>query len=234
MADAILSGVAVEIIKKLGSGVLQDTRLGGVSKRSLGNSGGQFQRSKLCFLMQSRSIRRVIKSKNGDLGISGCVSLTHMPRGIGQLTSLEYLTTFVLAKDNGVSKHSGGLSELRYLNNLRRHLEISNLQSCPNLTSMPLIPSVQRLVLINASKKSLEDILKMKISVSQSTSSSISLSPLKILYIEGIEDLEVLPEDLWHLTSLEVLSSRLVRSSIYLMMCSGNPLEASSGFNLQI
>ncbi|XP_057990481.1 putative disease resistance protein RGA3 [Hevea brasiliensis] len=79
------------------------------------------------------------------------------------------------------------------------------IRSCPNLTSMPLIPSVETLVLVETSKKSLEDILKMKISVSQSTSSSISLSPLKILYIEGIEDLEVLPEDLWHLTSLEGL-----------------------------
>ncbi|KAF2319463.1 hypothetical protein GH714_016076 [Hevea brasiliensis] len=82
-------------------------------------------------------------------------------------------------------------------------LDYLDIRSCPNLTSMPLIPSVQRLVLINASKKSLEDILKMKISVSQSTSYSISSSQLKFLYIEGIEDLEVLPEDLWHLTSLE-------------------------------
>ncbi|KAF2319475.1 hypothetical protein GH714_016168 [Hevea brasiliensis] len=260
-----------------------------------------------------------------DLGISGCVSLTHMPRGIGQLTSLEYLTTFVLAKDNGVSKHSGGLGELRYLNNLREDLEILNLQyvknpasefeaanlkekqhlqslslawqlgdrydndsnrgpdnvendeemsleefrphlnlkelivygcgrlmfpswissltnlvtlqiddckkcqyfppleqfpslkrlmivnltdleSCPNLTSMPLIPSIRKLVLKNASKKSLEDILKVKISVSQSTSSSISLSKLQILTIENIEDLEFLPEELWHLPSLELLA----------------------------
>ncbi|KAF2319461.1 hypothetical protein GH714_016049 [Hevea brasiliensis] len=312
-----------------------------------------------------------------DLGISGCVSLTHMPRGIGQLTSIQYLTTFVLAKDNGVSKHSGGLSELRYLNNLREDLEILNLQyvknpasefeaanlkekqhlqslslawqlgdrydndsnrgpdnvendeemsleefrphlnlkelivygcgrlmfpswissltnlvtlqiddckkcqyfppleqfpslkrlmivnltdleymesginfdnalffpsledlslkncpnlkgwrrdtsmpqllqfhcldylvirSCPNLTSMPLIPSIRKLVLKNASKKSLEDILKVKIAVSQSTSSSISLSKLQILTIENIEDLEFLPEELWHLPSLDLLA----------------------------
>ncbi|KAF2319472.1 hypothetical protein GH714_016140 [Hevea brasiliensis] len=69
------------------------------------------------------------------LGIWGCVSLTHMPPGIGQLTSLEYLAKFMLAKDNGVSKHSGGLVELRYLNNLRRHLEISNLQYVKNPAS---------------------------------------------------------------------------------------------------
>ncbi|KAF2319467.1 hypothetical protein GH714_016102 [Hevea brasiliensis] len=49
--------------------------------------------------------------------------------------------------------------------------------------------------------------LKMKISVSQSISSCSSVSPsqLKILQIENIEDLEVLPEDLWHLPSLEGL-----------------------------
>ncbi|KAJ9158570.1 hypothetical protein P3X46_024139 [Hevea brasiliensis] len=81
------------------------------------------------------------------------------------------------------------------------------IRSCPKLTSLPLIPSVQHLGLINASKKSLEDILKMKISVSQSISSCTSISPsqLTILHIEGIEDLEVLPEDLWHLPSLEGL-----------------------------
>ncbi|XP_057990480.1 putative disease resistance protein RGA3 [Hevea brasiliensis] len=321
-----------------------------------------------------RHMKRLVNLKH--LGIWGCVSLTHMPPGIGQLTSLEYLAKFMLAKDNGVSKHSGGLVELRYLNNLRRHLEISNLQyvknpasefeaahlkekkhlqslslswklgcphddsnggpddvendeemsleelrphlnlreffvygcgrlmfpswissltnlvglridnckkcqhfpplnqfpslkrlmivnltdleymesginfdnalffpsledlslkncpnlkgwrrdtsmpqllqfhcldyldirSCPNLTSMPLIPSIRKLVLKNASKKSLEDILKVKISVSQSTSSSISLSKLQILTIENIEDLEFLPEELWHLPSLDLLA----------------------------
>ncbi|KAF2319484.1 hypothetical protein GH714_016252 [Hevea brasiliensis] len=149
-----------------------------------------------------------------------------MPHGIGQLTSIEDLSLFMVDKDNGVSKHGGALSELSNLNNLRHILRIMNLRyvknpasefkaanlkekqhlqaltlswklgdpydnnsdngpdvvndeemsleelrphlnlkwSCPNLTSMPLIPSVQRLVLINASKKSLEDILKMKIS----------------------------------------------------------------------
>ncbi|KAF2319497.1 hypothetical protein GH714_016447 [Hevea brasiliensis] len=196
-----------------------------------------------------------------------------MPRGIGQLTSFENLSTFMVAKDNSVSKHSGRLGELRDLNNLGGYLEIMNLQhfppldqfpslkrltidnltdlesmesgincdnvlffpsveklwlstcpnlkgwrrdsstpqllqfhcldyleimSCPNLTSMPLIKSVQHLALVNASKKSLEDILKMRISVSQSTSSCSLISPsqLKILQIENIHDLEFLPEEL--------------------------------------
>ncbi|KAF2319519.1 hypothetical protein GH714_016690 [Hevea brasiliensis] len=89
-------------------------------------------------------------------------------------------------------------------------LDYLDIRSCSNLTAMPLIPSVQKLVLKNASKKSLEDILKMKISVSQSTSScsSISHSQLKILNIENIEDLEVLPEvaDKSHITPTSLYS----------------------------
>ncbi|KAF2319477.1 hypothetical protein GH714_016201 [Hevea brasiliensis] len=324
-----------------------------------------------------KHIKKLVSLQN--LYLQGCVGLTHMPRGIGQLTALENLSVFMVAKDMGVSKRSGGLGELRDLNKLGGNLEIMNLRyvknpasefeaaanlkekqrlqsltlswklgfrydnnsdggpddvendeemsleelrphinlkwlivsgcgrllfpswissltnlvglridnckkcqhfppldqfpslkrltiknltdleyiesgiscddallfpsleslrllnctnlkgwrrdtstpqllqfhclyyleikSCPNLTSMPLIPSVQHLVLINASKKSLEDMLKMKISVSQSISSCSSVSPsqLKILQIENIEDLEVLPEDLWHLPSLEGL-----------------------------
>ncbi|KAF2319509.1 hypothetical protein GH714_016612 [Hevea brasiliensis] len=90
-------------------------------------------------------------------------------------------------------------------------LDYLEIRSCPNLTSMPLIPSVKKFAMINASKKSLEDILKMKISVSQSTSSRSSISPsqLKILHIEKIEDLEFLPEELMtNLTSLQRLFIR--------------------------
>ncbi|KAF2319514.1 hypothetical protein GH714_016659 [Hevea brasiliensis] len=131
-----------------------------------------------------------------------------MPRGIGQLTSLENLSAFMVAKDNGVSKHSGRLGELRDLNNLRDVLRIMNLCSCPNLTSTPLIPSVQHLVLKNASKKSLKDILKMKISVHPFLFFDFP-SQLKILQIENIEDLEFLPEELLtNLTSLQQLYIR--------------------------
>ncbi|KAF2309417.1 hypothetical protein GH714_002155 [Hevea brasiliensis] len=63
-----------------------------------------------------------------QLYLEGCESLTHMPCGIGQLSSLENLSVFMVAKDNGVSKHSGGLSELRDLNNLRGWLHIKNLR----------------------------------------------------------------------------------------------------------
>ncbi|KAF2309418.1 hypothetical protein GH714_002159 [Hevea brasiliensis] len=111
----------------------------------------------------------------------------------------------------------------------------------PNLTSMPLIPSIQHLVLINASKKLLEDTLKMKISVSQSTSScsSISTSQLKVLQIEGIEDLEFLSEDLLqNLTSLQSLyirncprlrnlSSRHLSSLVFLVIKACEELDLS-------
>ncbi|KAF2319494.1 hypothetical protein GH714_016413 [Hevea brasiliensis] len=58
-----------------------------------------------------------------------------MPRGIGQLTSLENLSAFMVAKDNGVSKHSGRLGELRDLNNLRGNLRIMNLRYVKNPAS---------------------------------------------------------------------------------------------------
>ncbi|KAF2319471.1 hypothetical protein GH714_016123 [Hevea brasiliensis] len=57
-----------------------------------------------------------------QLWLDGCVSLTHMPRGIGQLTALENLSAFMVAKDMGVSKRSGGLGELRDLNKLGGNL----------------------------------------------------------------------------------------------------------------
>ncbi|XP_037497588.1 putative disease resistance protein RGA1 [Jatropha curcas] len=305
-----------------------------------------------------------------QLYITECVSLTSMPCGLGQLTSLQNLPMFVLAKDNGISKHNGGLDELRTLN-LREDLQICNLQyvknttsefgsaklgekehlqtlhlawklgapyddtdnnpnddgkeisledlqphqnlkrlmvsgcgklkfpswvstlsnlvelrinncnhcqrfppldqfaslkylsilnltdleyiesatgsfpsleklwlencpslkgwwmpqllhfhcltyldirSCPNLTSMPLIPSVETLLLRNISMSSLEEILKMKISVVQGISSSPSfpaspvVSQLKILSITRIEEAEFLPEELFqNLSSLQQL-----------------------------
>uniref|UniRef100_A0A2N9F1P7 Disease resistance R13L4/SHOC-2-like LRR domain-containing protein n=1 Tax=Fagus sylvatica TaxID=28930 RepID=A0A2N9F1P7_FAGSY len=54
-----------------------------------------------------------------------CESLTHMPYGIGQLTSLQTLPLFVVSKDlkASSSKHCGGLAELNKLNNLREKLE---------------------------------------------------------------------------------------------------------------
>ncbi|KAB1671026.1 hypothetical protein [Gossypium barbadense] len=59
------------------------------------------------------------------LACEDCCSLTHMPRGIGKLTSLETLSMFVVDKDGS---HGGAdLSELRLLNNLRGHLQITNL-----------------------------------------------------------------------------------------------------------
>ncbi|XP_050211462.1 putative disease resistance protein RGA1 [Mercurialis annua] len=77
-------------------------------------------------------------------------------------------------------------------------LEYLEIDSCPNLISVPLIPSVQRLELRNGSLKSLENVLKNKTSFS---------SPLTYLGIDGIQDLECLPEEWMHniFTSLKQL-----------------------------
>ena len=56
---------------------------------------------------------------------SHCNSLSYMCCGLGQLTSLQILSLFVVGK---VSKHFGGLGELNRLNNLRGRLEIKHLE----------------------------------------------------------------------------------------------------------
>ncbi|XP_059434716.1 putative disease resistance protein RGA1 [Corylus avellana] len=57
-----------------------------------------------------------------------------MPRGLGQLTNLQTLSTFVVHKDP-LSRHSSELKELNGLNNLRGHLEIKNLRHGKDATS---------------------------------------------------------------------------------------------------
>ncbi|CAL5188438.1 unnamed protein product [Lathyrus oleraceus] len=58
------------------------------------------------------------------LDIEGCLHLTHMPSGINKLTSLQTLSLFVASK----KQVTGGLRSLTDLNNLRGHLEISQLE----------------------------------------------------------------------------------------------------------
>ncbi|CAN0923870.1 Putative disease resistance protein RGA4 [Linum grandiflorum] len=60
------------------------------------------------------------------------VKLTHMPKGIGKLTSLQTLPIFV------VSKSCGGLDELKSLNALRGELTIRNLRNAES-SSMDLV-----------------------------------------------------------------------------------------------
>ncbi|KAL6313557.1 hypothetical protein AAG906_006921 [Vitis piasezkii] len=59
---------------------------------------------------------------------SECDNLTHMPHGIGKLTLLQSLPSFVVGND--IRNHKiGSLSELKGLNQLRGGLCISNLQN---------------------------------------------------------------------------------------------------------
>ncbi|TYI58718.1 hypothetical protein E1A91_D11G380400v1 [Gossypium mustelinum] len=78
-----------------------------------------------CYRLQElpKKIEKLVNLTH--IGCEGCLDLTHMPRGIGKLTSLETLRMFVVDKDGS---HGGAdLSELRLLNNLRGHLQITNL-----------------------------------------------------------------------------------------------------------
>ncbi|KAJ9174838.1 hypothetical protein P3X46_013439 [Hevea brasiliensis] len=88
------------------------------------------------------------------------------------------------------------------------------IHSCRNLTSIPPLPCLEKLRLEKASMRSLEQILKLTISVSGSSSSAShpsSLSPavsqLKSLTIWEIEDLEFPPVELLpSFTSLQEVS----------------------------
>ncbi|XP_011002411.1 PREDICTED: putative disease resistance protein RGA1 [Populus euphratica] len=84
---------------------------------------------------------------------------------------------------------------------------------CPNLTSMPLFPTLDEgLSLTKTSSMPLQQTMKMKSAVSSSSSSSSSsfirpLSKLKELDIGSIDDMESLPEvGLQNLSSLQQLS----------------------------
>ncbi|CAI0457596.1 unnamed protein product [Linum tenue] len=68
------------------------------------------------------------------LGVDGCDSLTCMPHGIGQLCYLRELPLFVIAEGDSESTSAAGagIGELRYLNNLRGRLVITNLEKLKN------------------------------------------------------------------------------------------------------
>ncbi len=57
-----------------------------------------------------------------QLEVSGCEELTHMPRGIGKLTSLQMLDVFVVAKES--NRNAARLNELSRLIELRKELAI--------------------------------------------------------------------------------------------------------------
>ncbi|KAI9393708.1 hypothetical protein POPTR_006G273900v4 [Populus trichocarpa] len=81
---------------------------------------------------------------------------------------------------------------------------------CPNLTSMPLFPTLDEdLYLVNTSSMPLQQTMKMTSPVSSSSSSSSftrPLSKLKSLYMHSIDDMESLPEvGLQNLSSLQQL-----------------------------
>ncbi|KAJ9158802.1 hypothetical protein P3X46_024348 [Hevea brasiliensis] len=84
-----------------------------------------------------KDIKKLINLRH--LYCGNCFSLTHMPRGLGQLTSLRTLTWFVVAKDNSVAKNVGGLNELNSLNNLRGSLAIINLGYVKNGIINPIL-----------------------------------------------------------------------------------------------
>ncbi|CAI0428993.1 unnamed protein product [Linum tenue] len=130
------------------------------------------------------------------------VKLTHMPKGIGELTSLLTLPVFVVSKkkksrgnDNKMEEEVGGLDELKALNALRGELTIKNLVKAESVET--------RLELRKTGSQSLLRTMNMK---TTTMASSPPLSKLTSLQLVEMDDLETLPEEgLSNLTSLQVL-----------------------------
>ena len=61
------------------------------------------------------------------LNITGCIKLTYMPHGLGNLTSLEILPCFLVKKGGFKARSSAGVSELRKLSNLGGSLMICSI-----------------------------------------------------------------------------------------------------------
>ncbi|XP_050284803.1 putative disease resistance protein RGA3 isoform X1 [Quercus robur] len=69
----------------------------------------------------------------------GCYNLSHMPCGLGQMTSLQTLSLFIVS----TSSHTGGLGELKELNNLRGTLEISHLERLEETNSESIVVNLR-------------------------------------------------------------------------------------------
>ncbi|XP_023538754.1 putative disease resistance protein RGA3 [Cucurbita pepo subsp. pepo] len=78
-----------------------------------------------CLMLKElpKDIKKCVKLKHLDL--IGCKSLTHSPKGLGELTGLQTMNLFVLNKDVGCD-----LSELNRLSKLRGSLTIKGLEFC--------------------------------------------------------------------------------------------------------
>lgn len=79
-----------------------------------------------------RKLSNMISLKHIETG--QCTGLTHMPSGIGQLTSLQTLTRFVVGTSS-FEMASGGLRELKDLNELRGELMIAKLENLRNVAA---------------------------------------------------------------------------------------------------
>lgn len=79
-----------------------------------------------------RKLRNMTSLRRLETG--QCTGLTHMPSGIGKLTSLQTLTRFIVGVDS-IERTSGGLRELKDLNDLRGELQIAKLENVKNVAS---------------------------------------------------------------------------------------------------
>uniref|UniRef100_A0A2N9HSA1 Disease resistance R13L4/SHOC-2-like LRR domain-containing protein n=1 Tax=Fagus sylvatica TaxID=28930 RepID=A0A2N9HSA1_FAGSY len=159
-----------------------------------------------------RDIQKLVSLKH--LEIDGCESLTHMPYGIGQLTSLQTLPLFVVSKDlkASSSKHCGGLAELNKLNNLRARTGQYQLQAFARdngdddeyvsnfFTSLlfVLLPSSLQ-IKVSDFAWNIQDVESLPEELLK------NLASLQRLHISDCPNLTSLPEGIGNLTSLQSL-----------------------------
>ncbi|XP_021293332.1 putative disease resistance protein RGA1 [Herrania umbratica] len=94
------------------------------------------QTLKLCSCKRLEELPRKLRNMTSlrHLETGQCTGLTRMPSGLGQLTSLQKLTRFVVGMDS-FKRPSGGLRELKDLNDLRGEVMIAKLENLKNVVS---------------------------------------------------------------------------------------------------
>ncbi|XWS09371.1 hypothetical protein CRYUN_Cryun40dG0079500 [Craigia yunnanensis] len=152
-----------------------------------------------------------------DLTITLCPNLTSMPLfpslrqlDLTKTSSKPLQQTMKLKMTTSEAPSSSSSSSL-----FRPFSKLTKITWYPNLTSMPLFPSLRELDLTKTSSKPLQQTMKLKMTTSEAPSSSSSsslfppVSKLTKMILDEIEDLDTLPEEfLQNLTSLQSLTIR--------------------------
>ncbi|CAI0460559.1 unnamed protein product [Linum tenue] len=155
-----------------------------------------------------RDVRKLVDLKH--IYLHWNVKLTHMPKGIGELTALQTLPVFAVGHkgDEITANGAAGLDELRGLNLLRGELKITNLLHAKPVSSLQLDQIDDLEYLPKEGLRNLTSLQVLEISNCPrlaNLSSLCNLTSLQVLVIRNCPRLATLPPAN-RLTSLENLS----------------------------